>query len=115
MAYFLTYGEIPKGKMVLHKCDNHPCVRPDHLFAGTQSDNMQDMLRKKRHNHPLIKITPGMLDEIRMLYDRHQELRKEAAKTSARALAKRFGITESHVLKIVHHRAWQPKIISTDL
>lgn len=44
------YGKIPEGIFVCHKCDNPKCFRIDHLFLGTPSDNMQDMIQKKRDN-----------------------------------------------------------------
>lgn len=47
-SYRLAFGEIPKGMYVCHHCDNPKCVRPDHLFLGTQRDNLHDMRRKGR-------------------------------------------------------------------
>lgn len=48
-AYELWVGEIPEGAQINHRCDNTACVRPEHLYAGTQTDNMQDMMRRGRH------------------------------------------------------------------
>lgn len=47
-AYQLTYGPIPSGMDVCHRCDNPPCCRPDHLFLGTHAENMADMVAKGR-------------------------------------------------------------------
>ena len=48
LAYTLARGAIPAGQFVLHTCDTPACVRPEHLFLGTQADNMLDKTRKNR-------------------------------------------------------------------
>jgi hypothetical protein len=48
ISWAMKNGPIPKGMFVLHKCDNPPCVNPDHLILGTHLENMQDRDRKGR-------------------------------------------------------------------
>lgn len=50
MAYELENG--PTNQLVLHSCDVPLCVRPSHLFVGSQSDNIQDCIQKGRHFTP---------------------------------------------------------------
>lgn len=74
VGYELFKG--PLGKLdALHKCDNPPCVNPDHLFAGTDLDNVRDMDAKGRRvvtaalgeAHPMSKLTDGMVHNANIL------------------------------------------------
>lgn len=56
VSYALTFGEIPQGFLVCHKCDNKKCINPEHLFLGSYKDNMQDCKEKGRLIVPIGKI-----------------------------------------------------------
>jgi hypothetical protein len=107
-------GPIPEGLFVCHHCDNPICVRPDHLFVGTHTDNMADMYRKGRGcigdahhtrqhpenlhrnlNHHMTKISD---DDVRLL----RELHTQGVRPSV--LAARFGISCPRVSDLLHGR-----------
>jgi len=52
VAWSFCHGPLEEGECALHRCDNPPCVREDHLFKGTQKDNADDRERKSRGNQP---------------------------------------------------------------
>lgn len=63
VAFALRNGPIPDGLDVLHRCDNPPCINPDHLFLGTQRDNVADMVTKQRHAKGEMKYNAKLTNE----------------------------------------------------
>ena len=51
--------KIPKGRMILHHCDNRACCNPKHLYNGTQQDNMNDRSSRSGYRIPPEKISLG--------------------------------------------------------
>lgn len=105
LAYEYAFGSIPDGLYVLHKCDNPPCVNPEHLFAGTQKDNMYDMIAKKRsttvgvkgEENKTAKLTTENVIEIRRRVD---------AGELQDVVRKDFGISTVHIWRIVNRLRW---------
>jgi hypothetical protein len=90
-SYVLAYGWVPDGLEVMHKCDRHACVRPDHLEAGTRGQNVRDAARKGFYHvpHPKAqKLTDEQCEEIRDL---------ASAGMKQYVIAARFGITKAWV------------------
>lgn len=67
LAYSVLVGEIKTGLSVLHKCDNRSCCNPDHLFLGTQADNVKDMDSKGRRGtwSPAGNLNPAKRDDVK--------------------------------------------------
>lgn len=109
VAYELTFGSIPQGMNVCHRCDNPPCCNPAHLFLGTQSENIQDMDNKGRRNskypvhrgekHPFHKLSIAKVSEIRKRYASGEITQSE--------LGEEYGVDNSCVSRIVRNLAWK--------
>lgn len=109
-------GPIPDGLLALHKCDNPPCVRLDHLFPGTQADNVHDMDAKGRRvvvvDHlraypppprpgelnPHAKLTADDVRAIRSYLEKHPR--------SGTLLATKYGVTSTTIAHIRLYRTW---------
>ena len=89
--------------MVLHKCDTPACVNPDHLWLGTNTDNMADRSSKRRsargEGHGLAKLTTTQAAEIRAKYAK--------GGVSQRALADEYSVSQRTVLNIHKNQIWK--------
>jgi len=126
VSYLIKFGNIPNGLFVCHTCDNRKCVNPNHLFLGTHSDNMKDMVSKGRYwqknnpekiprgakngmnthpesrlkgsKSPVSKLTELEVCEIRELYSK-----KDVSQLS---LAKKFKVCQATIYYIVKNITW---------
>jgi hypothetical protein len=105
-AWELTYGPIPPGLFVCHRCDVRACVRPDHLFLGTPADNLHDMWAKGRGFIPHRRGEAN--NKARLTVAQVQDLRRQAAAgASFRSLAAAVGVTHGTVSAAVNRKTWK--------
>ena len=110
-SYTLFYGAIPPGLHVLHQCDNPPCVRPQHLFLGTDLDNQQDSRRKGRAR-PLSAATPRLYGEnhpqAKLTFANVRAMRALAASQPIRIdkIAEKYGVSPSAISQVIHNKTW---------
>jgi hypothetical protein len=99
VAWVLTYGAIPRGLFVCHRCDNRLCVRPTHLFLGDALTNMRDMDAKGRRRSVVTRAKLSRADV-------------EAIRASYRwgdggTLAKVYGVNSSTISRVVNEKRWR--------
>jgi hypothetical protein len=101
LAYEKSYGGIPEGLFVCHKCDNPPCVNPDHLYAGTAADNARDSrIRGRRRRgtaHWQAKLTAEKVLQIRAARDTGE---------TYKSIASRYGITDVQARNVATRKQW---------
>ena len=105
-SWTIHNGCIPEGKSVLHACDNSLCVNPDHLFIGTQTDNIRDMIRKGRRGYTGMKgeknpksvLTWEDVDCIRESFDNNLATRAE--------LARKYNVNWTTINHVVKRTRW---------
>jgi hypothetical protein len=107
VAYCKHHGlhlEDIEGMVVRHKCDNPPCVNPEHLELGTQAQNLADMSergrapRGTRNGHA--KLTEQDVLAIRRAYVPHSRT------AGGQALADRYGVCNQTIHEILSRKIW---------
>ena len=101
-VYEENHGRIPVGMHVLHHCDNPSCINPEHLFVGTNYDNILDKMAKGRQGrmpgekHPHSKLTREQAMDI--ILNKNVSLRK---------MSKKYGVAYQHVSLVRNGKAWK--------
>ncbi len=101
-SWTIYFGLIPVGLFVLHRCDTPACVRPDHLFLGTNADNQKDRKAKGRSDYGEHQGA-HKLSEAAVLAIRTDH----AAGTTLAALAQKHGVCHQNIHRIVTGQTWR--------
>lgn len=117
--WFLLTSYPPEGQEACHHCDNKLCVRPSHIFIGSRSDNMQDMLAKGRDNKQARtraartmflkrRIHRGVNNHKCMLTEEQAKLAKACPRKygAAQRMARAFGVSATVVVDIRNGNRW---------
>lgn len=107
VSWLIHNGKIPQGLCVLHKCDVSSCVNPEHLFLGTQQENIDDMKKKGRmvckghkgDKHPGHKLTMEKIDWLKNEY-------KNGIK-SYKQLAVELNLATMTVYRAINNISWK--------
>lgn len=104
LSYEIHNGPIPDGLYVCHSCDNPPCVNPEHLFLGTQRDNMGDMVQKGRlvapsgETHGMSRLNTSKVLAIR---------KARSAGQTLQSIASEHGVGISTIHSVVKRETWK--------
>lgn len=100
VSYELFKGRIPEGLYICHACDNRKCVNPEHLWLGTPTDNIQDMIKKGRAK---MYGRKGKLNE-----DKAEEIRQKLLNgTKYKELQKEYGVNRHSIYCIKINKSYK--------
>lgn len=104
VSFRLNNGEIPIGFEICHRCDNRPCVNPEHLFLGTRQDNVDDREQKGR-NRPCrgskvgtAKLTESLVQLIRAMVQ---------GGATYSAISRKFKVDRSTIRRAANGEQWR--------
>ncbi len=124
VSWTLENGKIPKNLMVLHHCDNRKCINPNHLFLGTNEDNVRDMIEKGRQQN-YSNMAKGNANGARKYPEKLARGEKNGSsklkeyqvleicrlnketKISMMKLAKIYGVSDVTISKILKGETWK--------
>ena len=100
LAWTLANGPIPEGLHVLHTCDVRNCINIDHLWLGTNEDNMRDKISKNRQARGITHAN-SKLDEEKV-----REIRKRGKTELYSTIAKDYGVTKMTINDVMNGYSW---------
>ena len=104
VSWIIYNQDIPQGLLVLHRCDNPPCVNPCHLFLGTHADNLADAKAKGRLNllgegNPMARLTDACVIQIKKIIIFGNIKYSE--------IAKMYDVSPTTIEDIANNRTWK--------
>lgn len=102
LAYTVWVGPIPEGHVVRHKCDNPPCINPEHLETGSNSQNSDDMVVRGRSLSGE-RSKRAKLTRLEVMHIRDED---KAGVIPRKMLAEAFGVSTDTIHDIINGRSW---------
>ena len=99
-SWLIFKGEIPAGRFVCHTCDNPRCSNPEHLFLGSNLENIQDMLSKGRHPYMAKERDKNHKTKI-FTKDFHEIMQLYKNGYTQSQIAKKFGVAQISISKAI--------------
>lgn len=98
LSWELHNGPIPEGKFILHRCDNPLCVNPNHLYCGTQSDNLSDRAWRNPNNQGGMpsRLSLDNIKSMKSLYS--------TGKYTQAEIGTMFGVSPRHAGRMITGR-----------
>jgi hypothetical protein len=102
-------GPIPNGLDVLHYCDTPPCVNPDHLWLGTDLDNMRDKVRKGRQNSPsgIEHYHAHMTSEDAIRAMRKENTKFPMENSTVLRISQKYGVSANVVRNVIYRKSYK--------
>lgn len=99
--YITCKGEIPKGSVIRHTCDNPGCINPKHLILGTYADNSRDMVERNR------QAKGSRVNTAKLTQQDVEDILRYPDSTSHTEIAKRYNVNVLNISRIRRGEIWK--------